>query len=108
MRSSGPMGLVELLAQTLSGKRLVWLAGNHDHHILVRRLEALTELRIATGKPDHELSEEWRASFFFEAFLRRSVRGARTLAFGVQGPDPIRQGSRAASLASYALPRRID
>lgn len=31
-------GLVELLAQTLSGKRLVWLAGNHDHHILVRRL----------------------------------------------------------------------
>jgi hypothetical protein len=66
-------GLVELLAQTLSGKRVVWLAGNHDHHILVRRLEALTELRIATGKPDAELSEQWRASFFFEAFLRRRL-----------------------------------
>ncbi len=33
-------GFVELLAQTLAGKRLVWLAGNHDHHILVRRLES--------------------------------------------------------------------
>ena len=66
-------GLVELLAQTLSGKRLVWLAGNHDHHILVRRLEALIELRIATGKPDDELPETWRASFFFEAFLRRRL-----------------------------------
>jgi Calcineurin-like phosphoesterase len=66
-------GLVELLAQTLSGKRLVWLAGNHDHHILVRRLEALIELRIATGKPDDKLPEIWRASFFFEAFLRRRL-----------------------------------
>ena len=66
-------GLVELLAHTLVGKRLVWLAGNHDHHILVRRLEALIELRIATGKPDEELPERWRASFFFEAFLRRRL-----------------------------------
>ena len=66
-------GLVELLAQTLSGKRLVWLAGNHDHHILVRRLEALIELRIATGKPDDALTELWQASFFFEAFLRRRL-----------------------------------
>jgi hypothetical protein len=66
-------GLVELLAETLSGKRLVWLAGNHDHHILVRRLEALIELRIATGHPDSELTERWRESFFFEAFLRRRL-----------------------------------
>jgi hypothetical protein len=66
-------GLVELFARTLAGKRLVWLAGNHDHHILVRRLEALIELRIATGKPDDQLPEIWRASFFFEAFLRRRL-----------------------------------
>jgi hypothetical protein len=66
-------GLVELLAQTLPGKRLVWLAGNHDHHILVRRLEALVELRIATAKPYDELRERWRAGFFFEAFLRRRL-----------------------------------
>jgi hypothetical protein len=66
-------GFVELLAETLAGKRLVWLAGNHDHHILVRRLEALIELRIATGKPDEELIEAWQASFFFEAFLRRRL-----------------------------------
>jgi 3',5'-cyclic AMP phosphodiesterase CpdA len=66
-------GLVELLAQTLAGKRLVWLAGNHDHHVLVRRLEALIELRIATGKPDAELLDQWQASFFFEAFLRRRL-----------------------------------
>ncbi len=66
-------GLVELFAQTLAGKHLTWLAGNHDHHVLVRRLEALIELRIATGKPDEELLEQWRGSFFFEAFLRRRL-----------------------------------
>ncbi len=66
-------GFVELLAQTLAGKRLVWLAGNHDHHILVRRLEALIELRIATGKPDQELAADWQQRFFFEAFLRRRL-----------------------------------
>lgn len=66
-------GLVELLAQTLPGKRLVWLAGNHDHHILVRRLEAVIELRIATAKPYDELRERWHASFFFGAFLRRRL-----------------------------------
>lgn len=66
-------GLVDLLAETLPGKRLVWLAGNHDHHILVRRLEALIELRIATGRPDAELVDRWQESFFFEAFLRRRL-----------------------------------
>ena len=66
-------GLVGLFGQTLAGKRLVWLAGNHDHHVLVRRLEALSELRVATGQPDEELLERWRASFFFEAFLRRRL-----------------------------------
>ena len=66
-------GLFGLLAETLAGKRVVWLAGNHDHHVLVRRLEALIELRIATGRPDEELLEQWRASFFFEAFLRRRL-----------------------------------
>ncbi len=64
-------GLMELLAETLEGKRLVWLAGNHDHHILVRRLAALVELRIATGRPDEELVEELSERFYFEAYLRR-------------------------------------
>ena len=66
-------GLVDLLAQTLAGKRLVWLAGNHDHHILVRRLESLVELQIATGEAFEELHERWRAGFFFEAFLKRRL-----------------------------------
>jgi hypothetical protein len=39
----------------------------------VRRLEALIELRIATGRPDEELLEQWRSSVFFEAFLRRRL-----------------------------------
>ncbi|MBV9195459.1 MAG: metallophosphoesterase [Solirubrobacterales bacterium] len=64
---------MELLAQTMAGKRLVWLAGNHDHHVLVRRLESLIELRVATGAPDEELVERWRAAFYFEAFLRRRL-----------------------------------
>lgn len=66
-------GFVELLAQTLASKRLVWLAGNHDHHILVRRLEALIELRVATGQPDEELAAQWQERFYFEAFLRRRL-----------------------------------
>jgi Calcineurin-like phosphoesterase len=66
-------GLVELLAQTLPGKRLVWLAGNHDHHILVRRLESLIELQIATGQSFEDLHDRWCAGFFFEAFLRRRL-----------------------------------
>jgi len=64
---------VDLLAQTLAGKRLVWLAGNHDHHVLVRRLESLVELRVATGAPYEQLAERWRDGFYFEAFLRRRL-----------------------------------
>ncbi|MCW2953908.1 MAG: hypothetical protein JWQ48_3078 [Conexibacter sp.] len=66
-------GLMGLLAETLAGKRVVWLAGNHDHHILVRRLAALVELRIATGKPDAELLDELSERFYFEAFMRRRL-----------------------------------
>ncbi|MBV9918009.1 MAG: metallophosphoesterase [Solirubrobacterales bacterium] len=72
-RSAGRF--VDLLAQTLSGKRLVWLAGNHDHHVLVRRLESLIELRVATGEPDEQLRERWQSGFYFEAFLRRRLPG---------------------------------
>ena len=63
----------------MAGKRLVWRAGNHDHHILVRRLEALVELRIATGQPDEDLVEQWQESFFFEAFLRRRLPGTEVV-----------------------------
>lgn len=64
---------VHLLAETLTNKRLVWLAGNHDHHVLVRRLESLVELSIATGAPYEELGDRWRAGFYFESFLKRRL-----------------------------------
>jgi hypothetical protein len=31
--------LFELIREKLAGKKVVWLAGNHDHHVMVRELE---------------------------------------------------------------------
>ena len=38
-----------LIQQKLQGKRVVFLAGNHDHHIVVRDLRTAIELKVATG-----------------------------------------------------------
>ena len=42
-------GLLELLADRLRGRRLVFLPGNHDHHLVVRDGEAELDRRLLDG-----------------------------------------------------------
>jgi len=42
-------GLLEVIASELSGKRLVFLAGNHDHHLVHRDEEDRLEAALAEG-----------------------------------------------------------
>ena len=47
--------VIELLREKMQGKRIVFLAGNHDHHIVVRELRTEHGWPIATkttGRPD--------------------------------------------------------
>jgi Calcineurin-like phosphoesterase len=44
-------GLLDLLREKLQGKRLVCLAGNHDHHVVTTEGEARLELQLAGRSP---------------------------------------------------------
>jgi UDP-2,3-diacylglucosamine pyrophosphatase LpxH len=68
-------GLLGLIRDKLQGKRFVFLAGNHDHHVVRREAELLLDLEFATGKPAAELSDELRRTDFFRAFLERRLAG---------------------------------
>ncbi len=39
-------GLLDLLREKLQGRRLVFLAGNHDHHLISQQAEAVRELEL--------------------------------------------------------------
>ncbi len=43
-------GLLDLIAAKLPGKRLVFLAGNHDHHLVHRDAENRLEAQLAAGR----------------------------------------------------------
>ena len=43
-------GLLRLIAAKLAGKRLVFLAGNHDHHLVHRDAENRLEAQLAAGE----------------------------------------------------------
>ena len=43
-------GLLRLIAERLPGKRLVFLAGNHDHHLVHRDAENRLEAQLAAGR----------------------------------------------------------
>lgn len=64
-------GLFGLVAEKIAGRRLVFLAGNHDHHLVHREGEDSLELEIATGRPASELRRE----SYFHAFLERRLPG---------------------------------
>jgi predicted phosphodiesterase len=70
----------DLLADKLCGKRVVFLAGNHDHHIVVRYLRAAVELKIATGAKADEFAEVFGMQHqnFFQRFLDRKLRGVES------------------------------
>ena len=64
-------GLLRLIAERMAGKRLVFLAGNHDHHLVHRDDEDRLETALATG---HRPSVPVGPSFFRE-FLERRLPG---------------------------------
>jgi UDP-2,3-diacylglucosamine pyrophosphatase LpxH len=75
-------GLLRLIAERLPGKRLVFLAGNHDHHLVHRDAENRIEALLASGlSPGGEgegapSAEDERAGpGFFRSFLARRLPG---------------------------------
>lgn len=68
-------GLLALLREKLQGKRLVFVAGNHDHHLVARRSESLLELQLATGKPAERLEHAIRETDAFSRFLEQRLEG---------------------------------
>ena len=66
-----------LLARKLRGKRITFLAGNHDHHIAVRTLRAAVELKVATGAEGEELERAFAGEHlsFFQRFMDRRLAG---------------------------------
>jgi phosphatidylglycerol lysyltransferase len=71
-------GFFELLAQKMQGKRVVFLAGNHDHHIMLRELETLVERSLATGQGKDQVGPQLRHSNYFSQFLKRRLPGVET------------------------------
>ncbi|MET0559098.1 MAG: metallophosphoesterase [Solirubrobacterales bacterium] len=66
-------GLLRLIAERLDGKRLVFLAGNHDHHLVHRDEEDRLEARLA-GRPPTGANGGPGPAFFRE-FLERRLPG---------------------------------
>ncbi len=63
-------GLLRLIAEKMSGGKLVFLAGNHDHHLVHRDAEDRLEARLAEGSaPAVNRAGPW----FFRAFLERRL-----------------------------------
>jgi UDP-2,3-diacylglucosamine pyrophosphatase LpxH len=71
-------GLLDLIATKLPGKRLVFLAGNHDHHLVHRDAENRLEAELAAGGvPGEEASPaiEPPGPAFFQSFLEARLPG---------------------------------
>jgi UDP-2,3-diacylglucosamine pyrophosphatase LpxH len=73
-------GLLDLIAASLTGKRLVFLAGNHDHHLVHRDLENRLEAQLAAGRAPLLSGEPAFDSAspgpgFFRSFLARRLPG---------------------------------
>ncbi len=71
------LGLLELIAERLPGKRLVFLAGNHDHHLVHRDGENRLEAQLAGGEVPGEETPllEPPGPAFFQSFLERRLPG---------------------------------
>jgi UDP-2,3-diacylglucosamine pyrophosphatase LpxH len=70
-------GLLALIAERLAGKRLVFLAGNHDHHLVHRDAETRLEAELAAGAVPGEvaLPSERPGPAFFQSFLEKRLPG---------------------------------
>jgi UDP-2,3-diacylglucosamine pyrophosphatase LpxH len=71
-------GLLALIAEKLPGRRFVFLAGNHDHHLVHRDEEDRVEAALARGdalRPDGSAPHEPPGPAFFQAFLEARLPG---------------------------------
>ncbi len=72
-------GLLDLIAAKLSGKRLVFLAGNHDHHFVHRDAENRLEAQLAAGRSPllggEPADEGSTGPGYFRSFLIRRLPG---------------------------------
>jgi UDP-2,3-diacylglucosamine pyrophosphatase LpxH len=66
-------GLLQLIAEKLAGKRLVFLAGNHDHHLVHREAEDRLEAALASGGSPAVTGAP--GPRYFQAFLERKLPG---------------------------------
>jgi len=67
-------GLFDLLRERLQGRRFVFLAGNHDHHLVTRAAEEMLELQLASDEPIEELRAPMERNSFHR-FLERRLEG---------------------------------
>ena len=69
-------GLLKLIAEKLAGGRLVFVAGNHDHHLVHRDAENLLEAQIAAGEsPRSDGGSDGTGPEYFRSFLERRLPG---------------------------------
>jgi len=76
--AAGPF--FDLVAERMRGKRVVFLAGNHDHHIAVRDLRTAVEIQVATGASGEELARAYRDEHcsFFQRYMYRKLPGVES------------------------------
>ncbi len=67
-------GLFGLAAEKLKGRRVVFLAGNHDHHFVYRDAENRLEAEISSGRSPGDSRYDPEHSYF-RAFLERRLPG---------------------------------
>jgi UDP-2,3-diacylglucosamine pyrophosphatase LpxH len=113
-------GLLGLIAAKLPGKRFVFLAGNHDHHLVHRDEENRLEAILARGdvfRPDGTAPHEPPGPAFFQGFLEARLPGMEveiaypTYSFGgvlcthghYLDPHARMSGSRGSRLLTRAL-----
>jgi UDP-2,3-diacylglucosamine pyrophosphatase LpxH len=71
-------GLLALIAEKLPGKRFVFLAGNHDHHLVHRDEESRLEAALARGdtfRADGVPPVEPPGPTYFQGFLQSRLPG---------------------------------
>jgi UDP-2,3-diacylglucosamine pyrophosphatase LpxH len=72
-------GLLRLIAESMAGKRLVFLAGNHDHHLVHRDAENRIEAQLAAGRSPLITGESAVTADpgpgYFRSFLARRLPG---------------------------------
>jgi UDP-2,3-diacylglucosamine pyrophosphatase LpxH len=70
-------GFFDLVGERMRGRRVVFLAGNHDHHTMVRELEESMRLRIADGIDAQQAGRQAREDDWLRRYLERRMPGVK-------------------------------